>query len=118
MSKSANPGELHTPVRFVKIHRENDDDAFSREREINVFGPGSTVRVKWVNAHGTDVFMAMQMQIKEPATITCRYSKLITIDCIVYKADDPRPYEIISIDNVEERNRWMEIKVQRRSAAR
>lgn len=28
------------------------------------------------------------------------------------------PYEIISIDNVEERNQWLEIKVKRKVQAR
>lgn len=76
------------------------------------------VKVKWVNAHGTDAYTSMQLQLREPATITCRYSPSITPDCIIYKAKDPNPYEIISIDNVEERSRWLEIKVQRKVASR
>lgn len=112
MSKSANPGELRTPVRFCLIQKGTDADAVYQETPVNVFG--GPVNVKWVNAHGTDALMAMQMQLREPATITCRYSAKITPACVVFKGDDPDPYDIISIDNVEERNRWLEIKVQRR----
>lgn len=74
---------------------------------------------KWVNAHGYEVFQTMQLEIREPATITTRYSpKLLDPKLVVYKASDPMPYEIISIDNVEEQNEWLEIKVQRKSGAR
>lgn len=117
MSKSANPGELRTPVRFVSPEVVVENGFPTGEGE-NVFGDGTSVRVKWVNAHGTDVFAAMQLQVKEPATLTCRYSPKIKPDCLVYRADDPDPYEIISIDNVEDRGVWLEIKVQRKEASR
>ena len=118
MSKSANPGGLRTAVRFFRTERVPDAEGVSSETEVNVFGAGQSVRCKWVNAHGTDVFEAMTMEISEPATLTCRYSPKITADLTVRKAGDDKPYEIISVDNVEERDRWLEIKVKRKEAAR
>lgn len=117
MSKSANAGELRTKVQFMRIRRCTDEEGFPKETEENIFGSYVTVPVKWVNAHGSDAFIAMQMQLREPATITCRYSPAITADCLVYKGIG-EPFEIISINNVEERNTWLEIKVQRRVKAR
>lgn len=123
MSKSANPGELRTKVYFKSIEHSTDDEAFTQEKEVNVFGQTEDgvdipARVKWVNAHGTEAFTAMQLKLREPATITMRYSPKINPNLLVYKGDDKNPYEIISIDNVEERCRWLEIKVQRKVAAR
>lgn len=118
MSKSANPGELRTPVFVFKITRTVNENGVPIEAETNVFGEGAYIRTKWINAHGTESFTALQLELREPATITCRYSPLIKRDCIIYKGDDPDPYEVISIDNVEERNRWLEIKVQRKENAR
>lgn len=118
MSKSANAGELRTPVFFMRVDRADDDEGYSAQQKANVFGPGKVVRVKWVNAHGSDAFIALQMKLREPATITCRYSPKITPELLVYRSSDPKPYEIISIDNVEERNQWLEIKVQRKVKAR
>ena len=60
----------------------------------------------------------MQLQLREPATLTMRYSPKITEQCLVFKKGDSRPFEIVSIDNVEERNRWLELKVQRKVEAR
>lgn len=118
MSKNANAGELRTPVFFMRIDRKEDAEAYPSEKEVNVFGDGKSVRVKWVNAHGSDSFIALQMKLREPATITCRYSPKITADLVVYRGNDPNPFEVISIDNVEERNQWLEIKVQRKVKAR
>ena len=124
MSKSANPGELRTPVFFKRMSRERDGEGFWSDTEVNVFGKDGAGKdipcmCKWVNAHGTDVFQGMQLEIREPATITTRFSsKLTDPKLIIYKGTDPCPYEVISIDNVEERSVWLEIKVQRKSGAR
>ena len=124
MSKSANPGELRTPVYFKLPHRERDEEGYFRDTEINVFGQNDKLEdipcmCKWVNAHGTEVFEGMKLNIREPATITTRYSKNLTDDrLLIYKGDDPRPYEAISHDDVEDRHVWLEIKVQRKSEAR
>lgn len=118
MSKSANAGELRTAVFFKKIVRETDAEGFPCEAEVNVFGEDKYVLTKWVNAHGSEVFTAMQLELREPATITMRYSPLINEKLLVYKGSDPKPYEVISIDNVDARGAWLEIKVQRKVAAR
>jgi len=118
MSKSANAGELRTPVTFMTISRSTNENGYPDGSEVNIFGEGKTVKVKWVNAHGTETFTAMQLQLREPATITCRYSPLINRKLVVYKESDPEPYEVISVDDVENRHRFLEIKVQRREAAR
>lgn len=118
MSKQANSGELRTPVYFKRVDHTSDKEGYPIEVQVNVFGEGVFVPVKWVNAHGTDAFTALQLQLRQPATITCRYSPKITEICTVYKGNDPEPYEIISIDNVEEKGVWMEIKVQRKVASR
>lgn len=111
MAKFANAGELRTLVRFIKTNRTKDSDGYPIETEVEVL----KTRVKWVNAHGTDVFTAMQLQLREPATITMRYHPHINPKLTIIKGSDK--YEIISIDNVEEKNQWMEIKVQRRTEA-
>ena len=118
MSKYANPGELRTPVYFKRIERKKDAESYPHDEEVNVFGEGIHVLTKWVNAHGTEAFTALQLALHEPATITCRYSPLITETCLVYRKGDDEPFEILSIDNVEQRNLWLEIKVQRRVPAR
>ena len=50
--------------------------------------------------------------------MTMRYSALIRPDCLIYKLGDPVPYEIISVNDVEDRHCWLEVKVRRMGAAR
>ncbi len=114
MSKNANPGELRTRVRFVGIVRTQDEDGFYQDAEGTVL----ETMVKWQNAHGNEAFSDQLVSISEPATLTMRYSPLINVDQLVYKDGDPRPFEIISIDNVEERGAWTEIHVKRQVSAK
>lgn len=118
MSKSANAGELRTRAYFLEIRRETDSDGYPVERKENVFGEGTAVFVKWVNAHGAESFTAMQLSLREPATLTMRYSPKITPQLVLYREDDPEPFEIISMDDVENRHCFLEVKVQRKVGAR
>lgn len=119
MAKYANPGELKTRVYFKRVDTITDNEGYPITVERNVFGDeGVYVNAKWVNVHGSESLTSLQMQLREPATITCRYSPRITEICIVYRENDPEPYEIISIDNVEQSGTWMEIKVQRMEPGR
>lgn len=123
MSKYANAGELRTPVKFVRVDKTDDSAGYQVPTEINVFGTDENneeiyLRVKWVNSHGTEVFSAAKLEIQQPAILTCRYSPLINDTLLVYKKGDPQPYEIVSCDDVEEKHRWLEIAVKRKSSAR
>jgi hypothetical protein len=123
VSKNANAGELRTPVYFKSVSRTTGTNGNTIPEEENVFGQDADkhdipVRVKWVNVHGTEVMTALQLKLREPAVITMRYSPLINRLLVVYKEDDPVPFEIISVDDVENRHKWMEINVQRKVPAR
>lgn len=123
MAKRISAGDLRTRVCFRRVIKATDGEGYPRQREESVFGCDGAgreraVHCKWVNVYGTEVFSAMQLQLREPATLTMRYSPLIDSTMLVYKAGDPVPYEIISVDNIEDRGQWLEIKVQRKRAAR
>ena len=51
--------------------------------------------------------------MRQPVTITMRYSPLVTVKCRIWHERDPEPYEIISIDNIGDRREFLEIKAQR-----
>ena len=122
MAKQANAGELRTLVCFRRVIKESDEEGCPRMREEPVFLDGQgrerPVHCKWVNAHGTEVFTAMQLKVRQPATLTMRYSPLITPALRVYKGSAPVPYEVVSVDDVEDRHRWLEVTVERKAAAR
>lgn len=114
MSKYANAGELRTPVRFLRPSEEVNDNGFPVAVEPDVMnGP---VMCKWVNAHGSEALTAYQMRLREPATLTTRYSPQLDDATLIVERGE-KQYEVISVDNVEQRNIWLEIKVQRKEAA-
>ena len=76
---------------------------FGAESFKNVF-PGP-VWCKWVNAHGTEVYQAEELHLRQPVTIT--------VECRIWHERDAEPYEIISIDNIGDRREFLEIKAQR-----
>lgn len=123
MARQASAGELRTRIYIRKTVKDTDGEGSACERKESVFAPGAdggerVWHCKWVNAYGTEAMTAMQFQIQEPATLTMRYSPLIRPDCLIYKLGDPVPYEIVSVNDVEDRHRWLEVKVHRREAAR
>lgn len=118
MAKRANAGALRTPIIIEKHTETQDADGFPVQAWVNVFGMGKFLKVKWTNAHGTEVYEAMGLDLKEPATLTARYSPLINVQCRIKKVGDTEPFEIISLDDVENRHEWLEIKVQRMVSAR
>ena len=120
MAGRAGAGELRTRIFVLDKHAPEARNAngYPVAEPVNVFGEGASRRCKWVNAHGAEVFSAMQLQLREPATLTMRYSPKIDSTLLVYRRGDPRPYEIVSVDNVGERGKWLEVQVQRKGAAR
>lgn len=126
MARRASAGELRTRIRVVRREdlldelgeRMTDGEGVPILRELNVFGDkGATRRCKWEGAWGREVYDAYQAGVTEPATLTMRYTPRVTADCLVYKGDDPRPYEVISVNDVGDRHLWLEVKVQRKGAA-
>lgn len=123
MAKQARAGELRTRIYIRRTVKSTDADGVAQQTEESIFLPDSHGRervwhCKWVNAYGAEVFSAMQLHVQEPATLTMRYSPLIGPDQLVYRLGDPVPFEIVSVNDVEDRHLWLEVKVRRKEAAR
>lgn len=114
-------GELRTRVRVTRKIPEldgegkpaTDSEGYPVEREVNALGPGGKVWAKWVNAWGAEAYEARKAGVTEPATLTLRYTPLVTPECLIYKGEDPRPYQVVSVDDLEDRHAWLKVKVER-----
>ena len=108
---------MTTRVYILGLTASVDADGFPAETWGSVFVDSKEdpvpVWCKWVNAHGTDAYRNMEMDLRDVATLTMRYSPLINQRCRVLHENDPDPFEIISIDNVDDSRAWLEIKVKR-----
>lgn len=115
MAKTATAGEMRTRITVMKPTRGIDADGFRTETWANVFC-GMT-RCKWVSAHGSDVIENKRLELGRVATITMRYTPLVDETCRVWYENDTQDaahaWEVISINNTESRNAFVEITLRR-----
>ena len=90
-----------------------DEDGYKTKSWANVFGAGVSINCQWVNAHGQEALQAHQLGLKEVATLTMRYTEKLRPTCRILRSDDPAHYEVISVDNIREAGRFLEVKVHR-----
>ena len=114
MAKSASIGEMRTKITVKLPTKGVDADGFATETDAAVFT--GKVWCKWVYQHGAEVLENMRLGLGQVATITMPYTSLITQRCKIWRESetaDADAWEIVSIDNVEEARRFLEIKVRR-----
>ncbi len=107
-SKVTNPGELRTEVTFLERQVTTNAGGFQVDNLVEI----DTVKVKWTNAHGQEVWAAESIQAEAPATVVRRYRTGIDATCLLRKGT--QLFEIVSPpDNISERGEWLEMKVRR-----
>jgi len=109
--RPTNPGELRTAVTFYERAITTGTGGFQAG------GKGDKIadaRVRWKNVHGQEVWDAAAVNAVNAATVLARYHASIDESCLVEK--DSKLYEIVSMDDIEERHEYLELKVQRMKA--
>ena len=96
------PGEITGNIEWIDIGNASSSD------------PPRYIRCQWVGAHGDETFSDEALQGPHFATIRLRYDARITDTCRVLLADVP--WDIISMDDIRQYHRWIEIKLKRKAA--
>ncbi len=73
-------------------------------------GTAYNIPAQWVNVHGTEAWIADSVQAQLGATVTIRYRSDITPSCRILLGSVV--YQIVSLDNIRQRNEWLELKVK------
>lgn len=118
MAKATTIGAMNAQIRIKNITTELDADGFRVETETDAIKGKVWCGWRWV--HGKDQMDDRKLQHIENATITMRYTPKIDLQSRVYlcsEGDSAKPWEVLSIDNVDEKRTLLEIKVQRRAKA-
>lgn len=107
LDRMFNPGELRTAITL-----------YSRSVTTGTGGfrvPGRTkiadVWARWENVHGSEVWAADAQQAEQAATVVIRYRSGLDLTCVVGKGTEY--YEIVSMDDVRNLHRYIELKVKR-----
>ena len=102
-----NPGELRTKVVLQSRTFASQAGGF----QAPTWATAATVWCRWTGAHGSEVWAAQAVEASQPATVLIRYR--LDVDLTYSLTLDGIRYEIVSVDDIQQRHEYMELKVQR-----
>ena len=103
-------GELRTQITFQAPTISKDAGGAQKATYANV-GTDPTVWSRWVNDHGDELVQSEAMQAQQRATVTVRHRTDIKSTWQIVK--DSENWKILSIDPVQDRDRWIVMRVER-----
>ncbi len=101
-----NPGEMRTQITLQKRTVTTSAGGF----DVPGWQDQATVWAKWTNVHGSESWQAQAVGALAPATVLIRYNAQIDTTWAVLKGG--KRYEVTSIDDIQERHEFMELKVK------
>ena len=101
-----NPGELRTPVTLLGRTINSDAGGFQSPVRSTI----ATVLCKWTGVHGSEAWTAQTVEAERAATVLIRYLAGMDETCAVLLGSDL--YEIVSIDDIQQRHEYLELKVR------
>jgi len=109
--KTINPGELRTPVLLAPRTVSTETGGFPKP------APNTASQVsawaKWTNAHGSEAWTANVQGIEQAATVLIRYLSTLDESWLISRDNGTSWYEIVSMDNIQQRGEYIELKVKR-----
>jgi head-tail adaptor len=107
--KPSNPGELRVPITLQGPTVAADAGGAQRPTWTTL--TNGAVLAKWVNVHGIEAWAVDRAgKAVFAATVTIRYRADVTGRCSILKGSDR--WEIVSLDNIQERGEYLELKVK------
>ena len=106
--KPVNPGEFRTQITVKKRAVMAGAGGFRVPSPGDTIG---TVWAKWVNVHGSEAWTAAGQSAIRAATVTIRYLANVDESCLILKGSDY--FEIVSMDDIQERHEYIELKVKK-----
>jgi len=102
-----NPGELDTKITLHRRTVTTGAGGFQKPALVKI----DDVWSKWTNVHGQEAWIASSVQANAAATVLIRYNSQIDPTCVVEK--EGQYYEIVSLDDIQNRHEYIELKVKR-----
>jgi SPP1 family predicted phage head-tail adaptor len=103
-----NPGDLRTPITLYAKTLATDAGGAQSAAALTKL---ADVLSKWKNVHGNEVWASAAVQAVEPATVLIRWRSDVNHDTVVQKGE--KYFEVVSLDDIEERHEYIELKVSR-----
>jgi len=108
-------GEMRTRVDIRHIRHGIDSEGFNIRGYESLFK--APIWGKWEWERTTETFENERVRAEERAVITIRYSDRIDIRCMLWKDGDEEPWEVVGVQDIDERHRWMRLTLKRSKKA-
>jgi SPP1 family predicted phage head-tail adaptor len=105
-NRLTNPGELRTKIQLQTPAITADAGGAQKAGWTKL----ADVWAKWENVHGSEVWASQAVQARQPATVLIRFHADVTTRNAILKGSNR--YQIISIDDIDDRHEYLELKVE------
>jgi SPP1 family predicted phage head-tail adaptor len=103
-----NPGDLRTPISLYPKTLATDAGG---AQQTGLGEKIADVWAQWKNVHGNEVWASQAIHAVAPATVTIRWRGDVNGDIVLQKGSEY--FEVLSLDDIEERHEYLELKVTR-----
>jgi head-tail adaptor len=104
--RTTNPGELRTPVLFQNPTVSKDAGG----AQVIAWSDVDTAYVKIVNAHGQEAVTSEALKNVQRSTWTRRYNASVTT--LTSGVLNGQRWQVVSVDDVQNRHEYMELVVE------
>lgn len=104
-------GEMRTRVIVRKIKSGLDAEGFNVRGYEDLFS--GAIWCKWEWERGTETFENERQRLEERAVLTMRYSNKVTTRCMIWKDKETDPWEVVSLNDIDDRHRWLRLTLRR-----
>ena len=115
MALSSTTGNMNSKICVKRLVESVDSDGYPVKTWNNIFP--DYLWCYWINAAGSEVNQYDSVDLKENATITLRYTNLISVRDRVWlygdEQDDEHAFEIVTVNNAKNSRKFLELKVRR-----
>ena len=105
-----NISDLRTRITFQQPTQTTDAGGAQVTSWANV-ATTPTVWARWINEHGQEALQSDTARSAQRATVTIRHRADVNTNWRVLK--DNEPWQILSVDQIQDRNRYVEMVVER-----
>jgi len=107
---AVNPGDMRTQITLQSPTIATDAGGAQSVTYANAASK-PTVWARWTNAHGVEVVQSESLATVQRATVAIRYRSDVLPTWRVLK--DSEPWQILSVDHVQDKRRFLELIVER-----
>jgi len=104
-----NISDMRARITFQQPTQTTDEGGAQITSWANV-ATTPTVWARWINAHGQEAVQNDAARFAQRATVTIRYRADVNTNWRILK--DGEPWQILSVDQIQDRNRYVEMVVE------